>query len=280
MEKEDLLWYDIRAMEKIRIYAREIWQIVNPLLIFFGVTAAVVSGFGILWMMFGSRLGFLYSHLEDVNLLLSSAAALWAAWILWKIDGREQVWYGELRRKLPGRAVFPCVGAAVGASMAGNCLLSLLRVTELSGTGQVETALRLGSPAVVVLSTCLAAPLAEEMVFRALIYRRLRRKTGPAASIAISALLFALYHGNLSQGLYALFVGAVLAVLMEMYGTVTAPLLAHVAANGLSVLLTWAGAGEFLSGGMVRRGAAVVIFGGLLCVSLRQAARDAGSSKN
>lgn len=257
-------------MEKLKTYAGVIWQIVSPLLIFWGVTAAVVSGFGILWMMFGSRLTFLYSRMADVTLLLSAGAALWAAWILWKIDGREGILYGEIRQSLPAQAVLPCIGAAVGASVAGNCLLSLLHLTEL-GDG-AQPLLELGNPAVVIASTCLAAPLAEEMVFRALIYRRLRRRMRPAGAVTVSALLFALYHGNLSQGLYAFLVGAVLALLMEDYDSAEAPILAHMAANTVSVLLTWAGTGEILAAGIFRRMAAILIFGGILVFSLHRAA--------
>ena len=107
-------------MKKLLHYAGEIWRVVSPLFIFWGVTAAVVSVFGILWIIFGRYLTFLYSYEEDVMLLLSGVAALLAAWILWKIDEREGIWYGEIRKKLPVQAVLPCIGAAVGASVAGK----------------------------------------------------------------------------------------------------------------------------------------------------------------
>ena len=258
-------------MKKLLHYAGEIWRVVSPLFIFWGVTAAVVSVFGILWIIFGRYLTFLYSYEEDVMLLLSGVAALLAAWILWKIDEREGIWYGEIRKKLPVQAVLPCIGAAVGASVAGNCLLSFLRLTEL-GSGQAQSILERGNPAVVVVSTCLAAPLAEEMVFRVLTYRRLRRNMNGPWAVFLSSLLFALYHGNISQGLYAFLVGMVLALLMEAYGSAAAPVLAHMAANTVSVLLTWAGTGDILSVGIFRRAAAILIFGGILIISLRRAA--------
>ena len=126
----------------------------------------------------------------------------------------------------------------------------------------------------VLLSTCVAAPLAEEMVFRVVIYRRLRRETGFWMAAAVSSLLFALYHGNLPQGIYALLVGAVLAFLMESYQAALAPVLAHMAANLLSVLLTWAGTGDILAAGVARRAAAAALAGAVLLFSLRQAAND------
>ena len=57
------------------------------------------------------------------------------------------------------------------------------------------------------------------------------------SAIVISALLFGLYHGNLSQGIYGFFMGIVLAGAMEQYKTVTAPLLIHVGVNAAALLL-------------------------------------------
>lgn len=279
MEKREVLWYDKKAMEKLNIYAKEIWRIISPLFIFWGVTVAVLSGFGICWMLLGRYFSFAAGNPDDLVLILSAVAALWAAWILQKIDRREEIWYGEVRRRLPARAVLPCLGAALGASVAGNCLLSLTGITRLAGSGQAGEALLLGTPAVVFVSTCLAAPLAEEMVFRGVIYRRLRRKGSALRAGAISTLLFALYHGNLPQGLYALFVGAVFAVLAESYGSAAAPILAHMAANTVSVLLTWAGTGEILGASPARQWAAAAGFGAILWISLKQAL-DYGKNKN
>ena len=271
--KTGAIWYDNHVMKRILNYVRILWQVLSPLFIFLGASVAVECAFAILWMILGSRMDFVLDHREDVILALSGTAALWAAWILWKIDGREGIWYGEIRRRLPRRAILPCVGTALGVSVAGNCLLSLLGLTDLGGNSAAPL-LERGTPLVVLLSTCVAAPLAEEMVFRVVIYRRLRRETGFWMAAAVSSLLLALYHGNLPQGIYALLVGAVLAFLMESYQAALAPVLAHMAANLLSVLLTWAGTGDILAAGVARRAAAAALAGAVLLFSLRQAAND------
>lgn len=60
------------------------------------------------------------------------------------------------------------------------------------------------------LLLCIAAPLAEEWMFRGLLLRRLR-PYGDRFAIVASALLFALFHGNLNQYLYAFAVGCIFA---------------------------------------------------------------------
>lgn len=61
----------------------------------------------------------------------------------------------------------------------------------------------------------LAAPLCEEMIFRGLAYRCLKKKTGAVPAAVISAAFFALYHGNFLQGIYAGGLGLLLALACE-----------------------------------------------------------------
>ena len=56
-----------------------------------------------------------------------------------------------------------------------------------------------------ILSMGIIAPLAEEIVFRWLIYLRLRDYMRMGAAAVISGLIFGIYHGNLVQAVYASF---------------------------------------------------------------------------
>ncbi len=51
--------------------------------------------------------------------------------------------------------------------------------------------------------TVVLAPLTEEVLFRGLIRTELRTHMKPRAAALLGALLFGLYHGNISQGIYA-----------------------------------------------------------------------------
>lgn len=63
--------------------------------------------------------------------------------------------------------------------------------------------------------TLLLAPFAEEYIFRGLIYGSARKGFGSAAANIIQAFLFALYHGNLIQGIYAFVLGLLLGYAAE-----------------------------------------------------------------
>lgn len=85
-------------------------------------------------------------------------------------------------------------------------------------------------PAPVLLTlTVVAAPVCEELVFRGMVLGRLRQWGEPFA-ITSSALLFALYHGNLSQLLYTFIVGLVLGYAAIRY-SVRSSMLIHMCLN-------------------------------------------------
>ncbi len=80
----------------------------------------------------------------------------------------------------------------------------------------------------------IVAPISEELLFRQVIYKRLRQISPLWVAVIISAALFGLYHGNLVQGIYAFIMGCFLALVYEWTGSFVAPVLFHMVANHLS----------------------------------------------
>lgn len=83
------------------------------------------------------------------------------------------------------------------------------------------------------------SPVVEEMVFRGIVYRSLKRMAGPGMAVIGSALLFGGIHGNLVQMIYGGIMGAVFAVAYEKYGSLKIPVLLHSSANIAVYLLTY-----------------------------------------
>ncbi len=82
-------------------------------------------------------------------------------------------------------------------------------------------------------------PMAEELVFRGMIYEPLRERFSFAVSMVLSAVIFGLYHGTVVQGLYGFCMGLVLAESYEHRGGLPASLCVHAAANLTAVLATY-----------------------------------------
>ena len=89
-----------------------------------------------------------------------------------------------------------------------------------------------------LVSAVVAAPIVEELLFRGLIYTRLKVLMSSNAAIIVSAAIFGIFHGNLVQFVYALIIGLLIAYVYEKYKTIFAPIMFHVSANLISVLIT------------------------------------------
>ena len=89
------------------------------------------------------------------------------------------------------------------------------------------------------LATAVGAPIVEELMFRGVIYRRLRRMAGVIPSAIIVSLLFGVYHGNWIQAPYAFLLGLACVYVYERYKSIIAPMILHGTANFVAVLITF-----------------------------------------
>jgi membrane protease YdiL (CAAX protease family) len=78
-------------------------------------------------------------------------------------------------------------------------------------------------------------PVAEEVLFRGVLYGWLRQKRGIAASALISAAVFALAHANPQVAVQIFFIGAALAYLYERSGSLIPAMVTHMTINATSL---------------------------------------------
>jgi len=85
----------------------------------------------------------------------------------------------------------------------------------------------------------LLAPVAEEIVFRGVTFRVLRRPLGVPGALLLSSALFAAAHLDLHHLLPMFAIGAILAWMVSRCDSVVPGILLHVAINAGSLLLSW-----------------------------------------
>lgn len=88
-----------------------------------------------------------------------------------------------------------------------------------------------------MLTAGIVAPIVEELIFRGLVYRRTKKMTGTIAAAILSAALFGVFHGNWVQAPYAFIIGIVAVFVYEKFKSIVAPIMLHMSANILSVLI-------------------------------------------
>ena len=82
----------------------------------------------------------------------------------------------------------------------------------------------------------IAAPVVEEILFRGIVLRSMRKFTPAWAAILISSVLFGAYHLNIVQAAYATFMGIAAGILYEKKKNLLFPILVHFANNLITML--------------------------------------------
>lgn len=128
-------------------------------------------------------------------------------------------------------------------------LISLLPAWNvLSGYEKVEQNLFSGSIAIQVFALVLVIPLMEEMIFRGMVYKKIKEYSGNIYTGAIiSSLIFGLYHFNLAQGIYGFLLGLIFIYVYEKYNNILAPIVMHMMCNLFAVILSYSGISAFFS---------------------------------
>lgn len=98
-----------------------------------------------------------------------------------------------------------------------------------------------------ILTLCIAAPIAEEMIFRGMMYRRLLEYMDKVTAVIISAAVFGIYHGNLVQGIYALLLGVLLCFAYDSCETLLAPIFVHMACNVTALIMMYFPVSQYIT---------------------------------
>ncbi len=92
-----------------------------------------------------------------------------------------------------------------------------------------------------LLVACVFAPLYEELLFRAGLYRFCRQHLGRTTALILSGALFGAVHANWASFLPLALLGIILALIYDATGDIRAPIIAHALFNLNTVLIIFSG---------------------------------------
>lgn len=118
---------------------------------------------------------------------------------------------------------------------------SILNAIQIQNyfSNRVQAELLSSNMAVQALGLGIIVPIAEELIFRGLTYKRMKRVFPVKVAILLSALLFAVYHGNLIQIIFAFPLAVVMALVFEHGKLFVYPVLFHIGANLTTIFLNF-----------------------------------------
>ena len=178
-----------------------------------------------------------------LSLALTPTATLAAA-LLYCTIGRALDREGPPAAPVPRAPPAQAVGlvlAHIAAAVGGSYVLGFLM--NLAGAPVAEQPIVLelvaaGGPAVASLavSALVRAPIGEELFVRGLLFTRVARGAGPVAAYALSAGLFAVFHGNLQGLVIYAWLGLVFAHALARTGRLPCAIAVHFGNNAITLV--------------------------------------------
>lgn len=239
-----------KKVEKRETVGYKLWRIIYPVLLHLGFSSLIAYAalFGILLSQF-LRDGIMdiWDAYETVtaqnNILTAISCIVLIPVSLWFF--RKDEWKRQdqgIRNRLmtaskfgPKRILLVAVffilySVLLNQLIAWSGLHALFPTYSEIATGLFESNVII----ITYVSVVLLAPVSEELIYRGLVYRRIRDYLGVKNAIIISALIFGLIHGNAVQFIFAFAIGLAMAAVYERYRTIWAPIAAHMAVNAFS----------------------------------------------
>lgn len=218
-------------MKKTGVY--RVWQVIYPIGIYYVVSSIV-------YFFLGMLLG---NNQETYMLRQMVCGAVTIPFILsfYKQDKQfEDTVYGKKKFSFDAQTIWEIVlSVSIGAMLgiAVNNLIAMTPLMEISaGFKEANDSFFAGGVVYELLGSCLVIPIAEELLYRGVVFKRLRVFLGVWPAILLSAIIFGAVHANLVQFLYAGILGVLLAYLLQSTGKLYAPILGHIAANVAAVI--------------------------------------------
>lgn len=206
-----------------------------PILIYTAVQSSLGMFLAVVFGLFeGARDFYAMMDVLKENALVITAICAVVASVVLSLFFHIDIKNGRIERRGQIKAmdfIMAIVGGA-GVSIALNIVIAL---TNMAGkdTAFVEVSDLITNNPLIVTIICagILIPIVEEILFRGLIFNRIKHQYNFLAGLLISSLLFGIYHGNIVQGIYATLLGIFLGFAYHKTKSILIPVFIHMGGN-------------------------------------------------
>jgi phosphoglycolate phosphatase len=240
-----------------------IWDLLFPFLLFLLVRQVVNYGLALIMLQMGATapeslhgVMFIYEDGEFAGLtgttttVMAAIAFIVAAFVIRKQAIANIKWSKDDMalshiKPEPRRTYVLFAMASLGAVLGLNLLLELLHITDKSAAYQAAREDQYSAVFLVgLICYGLITPVAEEVLFRGILFNALRRMMQLKWAVVVSALCFGAYHMNTVQGIYGFLMGLLIAYAYLYFGNFWAAVAIHGISNLLAYSLSYSGISE------------------------------------
>lgn len=143
--------------------------------------------------------------------------------------------------------------------LGGNVLLAMSGLA-MKDTSYITASAAIYSESMAVLLLCqgIVVPIAEELMFRGVLFKRCREQMSFWGAAFSVSCFFAFVHGTVTQLMYTLILGIFLAYVYEKLGSLKAPVLLHILVNVVSIVATKTGVLVWLCSSVMRMAVCII----------------------
>lgn len=190
----------------------------------------------LLFLSFDLFGGWLFAQIIGDSIIgtIAGHAVMSAMWVLYYTQNGTGVYHRDL--KATDILLWTAVLVPVWISSQAGSMWILERYPDSFDAYQsiVDT-----NPWGYMALALIAAPIAEEVLFRGAWYGLLRKKHGVVPACIVSSVVFALMHGTLPQFYLGLMVGVMLCAVYESTGSLWASIGFHMVYNFATMFVHW-----------------------------------------
>ncbi|WP_027421734.1 CPBP family intramembrane glutamic endopeptidase [Lachnobacterium bovis] len=219
---------DLSNKEKIKILFREAFV---PFLYYHGIFFFTVTIVGFI----------LFGGIDKNYMICHMIGAGMTAFVMCKTYTKD-IWWSTKKYTNNSRDINKLLVLIFVVIVIAFCLNDLLMYSPLIKLSySYENTSKIfytGGLIVEIIGNAILTPLAEEIIYRGIIFNKLNLYMKKNISIILSALIFGLAHGNIVQFVYAFVFGIIFACLVEKDKGIQISIILHMCVNLFGVLRT------------------------------------------
>ncbi|MBR5566311.1 MAG: CPBP family intramembrane metalloprotease [Roseburia sp.] len=161
---------------------------------------------------------------------IAGLVTLFIFWIVFLI--RKKKFTKEVCiRKIPVTGIFPIAIMAAAFNVITTVIISFMPWPQEWMDSYVESSSAIDGSAMAWFTAVLMAPVLEEIVFRGLMYTRLKRGLPAIVAAIITSLAFGIAHGTVIWAIYTFVFSMILIWVFEKFQSLTACIVLHMVYN-------------------------------------------------
>ncbi len=163
-------------------------------------------------------------------------------WIIFKM--RHKSFAKEIHLKAIGASnIVPLILVGIALQFVATLAVELIPYPEIwiiDHQQAMDEAVNLKNIVMTICSVVIYAGVVEEVIFRGLVYTRLKRGMPVVVAAILSSILFGLIHGSPIQVLATILMGLLLVWVFEKFNSIVPCIIVHMANNLTAIVIAWA----------------------------------------